>query len=131
MLAHVLWGSSFVVAKVALEEIPPPLLGALRVTLASAMLWPILIWRSRSGAPGSQRLFEWPPHGDLLRLAGLGLLGAGAGYLLDYWGISLSTATDVALMIIAEVIFIALYLMTMPERADPIDQRLPGTAATS
>ena len=36
------------------------------------------------------------PLGDALRLAALGLLGVGASYLLNYWGIRLSTATDAA-----------------------------------
>jgi drug/metabolite transporter (DMT)-like permease len=108
VLANVLWGTSYVVAKVALEEVPPPLLGALRVILASAMLWPILIWRTWAERPSRRRLIEPIALGDALRLGGLGLLGIGASYLLDYWGISLSTATDASLMIIGEVIFTAL-----------------------
>jgi drug/metabolite transporter (DMT)-like permease len=108
VFANVLWGSSYVVAKVALLEVPPPLLGALRVSLASAILWPFLIWRSWVGGVGARRLIEPMPLGDALRLAGLGLLGVGASYLLDYWGIGLSTATDASLMIIGEVIFTAL-----------------------
>ncbi|MEP7190675.1 MAG: EamA family transporter, partial [Roseiflexaceae bacterium] len=75
VFANVLWGSSYVVAKIALEEVPPPLLGALRVILASAMLWPLLIWRTRAGRPGTLRLIEPIALGDALRLAGLGLLG--------------------------------------------------------
>ena len=108
VFANVLWGSSYVVAKIALEEVPPPLLGALRVILASALLWPLLIWRTRFDHPATRRLIEPIALGDALRLAGLGLLGVGASYLLDYWGISLSTATDASLMIIGEVIFTAL-----------------------
>jgi drug/metabolite transporter (DMT)-like permease len=106
VFANILWGSSYVVAKVALREVPPPLLGALRVILTSALLWPFLIWRAQAGGKG--RLIEPITLGDALRLARLGLLGVGASYLLDYWGIRLSTATDAALMIIAEVIFTAL-----------------------
>ena len=83
-------------------------LGALRVIVAAALLWPILIWRTRAGRLGRHRLIEPIPLDDALRLAGLGLLGVGASYLLDYWGISLSTATDASLMIIGEVIFTAL-----------------------
>jgi len=139
VFANVLWGSSYVVAKVALQEVSPPLLGALRVTLASAILWPFLIWRARASVTRqpadraddgpwtiddmgvvhrlssivpagkrARRLIEPMPLGDALRLAGLGLLGVGASYLLDYWGIRLSTATDASLMIIGEVIFTAL-----------------------
>ena len=108
VFANVLWGSSYVVAKVALQEVPPPLLGALRVILTAAILWPFLIWRSQAGRMAARRLIEPIPLGDALRLAALGLLGVGASYLLDYWGIRLSTATDASLMIIGEVIFTAL-----------------------
>jgi drug/metabolite transporter (DMT)-like permease len=58
VFANVLWGSSYVVAKIALEEVLPPLLGALRVLLASALLWPILIWRMRAGRLGTRQLIE-------------------------------------------------------------------------
>ncbi|HEU5102350.1 MAG TPA: hypothetical protein VFU22_25180 [Roseiflexaceae bacterium] len=45
-------------------------------------------------------------------------------------GISLSTATDASLLIIAEVIFAALYLMTVPARRLAIEEPLPGAPAT-
>jgi drug/metabolite transporter (DMT)-like permease len=93
--ANALWGSSYVVAKVAMEEIPPPLLAALRFTLAAVVLWLILLSQSRK--------FPSPP--DALRLLGLGALGIGANGLLGYWGVSLTTATDAALLIVGEVLF--------------------------
>jgi drug/metabolite transporter (DMT)-like permease len=124
VFANVLWGTSYVVAKVALEEVPPPLLGALRLILATAMLWPILIWRTRAERPGQRRLIEPIALGDALRLAGLGLLGIGASYLLDYWGISLSTATDASLMIIGEVIFTALLAALLARERLGLRERL-------
>ena len=109
ILANVLWGSSYAVVKVALREVPPPLLGSLRVILALLLLWPLLLWRMRRAGLAALALpGEQAERGDLLRLAGLGLIGVAASYLLDYWGISLSTATDASLMIIGEVIFTAL-----------------------
>ncbi len=36
---NILWGSTYAVTKVALLEIPPPLLGALRWISATALLW--------------------------------------------------------------------------------------------
>jgi len=109
ILANVLWGSSYAVAKVALREIPPPLLGALRVILVSLLLWPVLFWQMRRLGVAVLALPGQPARrGDLARLAGLGLIGVGASYLIDYWGINLSTATDASLMIIGEVIFTAL-----------------------
>jgi drug/metabolite transporter (DMT)-like permease len=109
IFANILWGSSYVVAKVALREIPPPLLGALRVTLAALLLGLPLLWQVwRGGAAALALPGQQARRGDMARLAALGLLGVGASYLIDYWGISLSTATDASLMIIGEVIFTAL-----------------------
>jgi drug/metabolite transporter (DMT)-like permease len=39
---NIIWGTTYVVAKVALETFPPALLVALRFTLATALLWGIL-----------------------------------------------------------------------------------------
>ena len=109
ILANVFWGSSYAVAKVALREIPPPLLGSLRVILAALLLWPVLLWQMRGlGVAALALPGQHMRRGDLARLAGLGLIGVGASYLIDYWGINLSTATDASLMIIGEVIFTAL-----------------------
>jgi drug/metabolite transporter (DMT)-like permease len=109
ILANVLWGSSYAVAKVALREIPPPLLGSLRVILVALLLWPVLLWQMRRSSVAALALpGQRVRRGDIARLCGLGLIGVGASYLIDYWGINLSTATDASLMIIGEVIFTAL-----------------------
>jgi drug/metabolite transporter (DMT)-like permease len=104
VVTNIIWGTTYVVAKVALETVPPALLAALRFTLATSLLWAILLWQARS------RRHEPSPFvavqgNDRWRLVGLGLCGVGLGYLLAYWGVSLTTATDAALMIIGEVIF--------------------------
>jgi drug/metabolite transporter (DMT)-like permease len=131
VFANVMWGSSYAVAKVALEELPPPLLGALRITLASSLIWLALLWQARrpaltstrgkgampaslspimgeSSSGGEVRHGEKVPRRDALKMLGLGFLGLAVDYLLAYWGVSLSTATDASLMIIGEVIFTTL-----------------------
>jgi drug/metabolite transporter (DMT)-like permease len=109
ILANVLWGSSYAVAKIALREIPPPLLGSLRVILVALLLWPVLLWQmGRFGVAALALPGQRARRGDFARLAGLGLIGVGLSYLINYWGINLSTATDASLMIIGEVIFTAL-----------------------
>jgi drug/metabolite transporter (DMT)-like permease len=108
LLANVLWGTSYVATKVALEEIPPPLLGALRFSLASAVLWPALLWTARRARREDGAAPLLPPAGVGMKLALLGLLGISATALLGYWGIRLTTVTDAALMIVGEVIFTTL-----------------------
>jgi drug/metabolite transporter (DMT)-like permease len=129
VFANVMWGSSYAVVKVALEELPPPLLGALRITLATGLIWLALLWQARRAVPhpptpspiatreGETRegLGGWRakerrriPRRDVLKMLGLGFLGLAIDYLLAYWGVSLSTATDASLMIIGEVIFTTL-----------------------
>jgi drug/metabolite transporter (DMT)-like permease len=103
LLTNAVWGSTYVVAKVALEEIPPPLLAALRFTIAALTL--AAIAALRSPPPGKRRL---PPMPDTLRLVGLGVLGIGMNGLLGFWGVSLTTASDAALLIVGEVLFTTL-----------------------
>jgi drug/metabolite transporter (DMT)-like permease len=100
VLANALWGSSYVVAKVALEEIPAPLLASLRFTLAALALWFILLTRGQRA--------RFPSPADARRLVALGALGVGVNGLLSYWGVSLTTATDAALLIVGEVVFTTL-----------------------
>ena len=99
VLASAAWGASYVVAKVALQEISPPLLAALRFSIAAAVLWLILLARSRT---------TLPTRTDAARLIVLGAIGVGANGLLGYWGVSLTTATDAALLIVGEVLFTTL-----------------------
>ncbi|MBV9170934.1 MAG: DMT family transporter [Chloroflexi bacterium] len=100
VVANALWGASYVVAKVALEEIPPPLLAALRFILAASVLWGVIGLRGRT-----RRL---PPIRDTSRLLVLGLVGVSVSGMLQYLGISLTTATDAVLLIVGEVLFTTL-----------------------
>lgn len=109
VLANLVWGSSHSVAKVTMETLPPTLLASLRFCLATAVLWPLLIWQHRQAARGPQAAERrLPPRGDMLRLMALGLFGSAVAYLLAYTGVSLTTATEASLMIIGEVMFTAL-----------------------
>ena len=103
VVANALWGASYVVAKVALEEIPAPLLAALRFSIASFLLCALTLARVRL-----TRKAYIPPAGDLVRLMALGVLGVAVNGLLGYWGVSLTTATDAALLIVGEVLFTTL-----------------------
>ena len=106
---NILWGSTYGVTKVALEEIPPSLLGALRWISATVLLWLIHLWLTRRAAQSPGAAVETVAGEDKVRLLGLGLLGIGVAYVIGYFGINLTTATDASLMIIGEVIFTTLF----------------------
>jgi drug/metabolite transporter (DMT)-like permease len=106
IIANTLWGSSYVVAKVALYELPPPLLSALRFSLASIFIWSIVLWQNyRKNNAFAGRGIRQLERVDAAKMIALGLCGISMSYLLSYWGMSLTTATDAALLIICEVIF--------------------------
>ena len=107
--ANVVWGSSYVVAKVALADLSPTALAALRVTLATLLLW--LLWLAVPRlAPGAAHLRSPEPisRRAAAQMAALGLVGIALSYLLGYHGISMTTATDASLMVVGEVIFTSL-----------------------
>jgi len=100
--ANIIWGTSHGVAKVAMETFPPQLLAALRFILATGLIWIVVLASART-----RRELVLAPA-DLRRVIGVGLCGMALGYLFSYWGLSWTTATDSALLIISEVIFTSL-----------------------
>ncbi|HWI62729.1 MAG TPA: DMT family transporter [Symbiobacteriaceae bacterium] len=104
-LANALWGTSYAIAKVALEELPPPLLGAIRFSIASALLWIIVLVQRRSSAAKASPTMD---RRDAWRILGLGVVAIAGTHLISNLGQSLTTATDASLMIVGEVIFTTL-----------------------
>ena len=103
VLANTLWAGTYSAGKIALRELSPVELNAVRFTLATLMLSPVLIrgWRS---IPRDRR--------TLLKLGQLVLLGFVLNKAFEYFGLALSTASDVALLIATESIFTALLSWT-------------------
>lgn len=86
--AGVLWGASFLLGKVALEEIGPTWLIAVRFGMASAVLLPLVRWR---------RLVLTP--GDWVRI-GIGAVLAGpVMFVLQFEGLARTTASSAALLV--------------------------------
>lgn len=109
LLANALWGASYLAARVALNTLPPPLMGALRFSIASLLLWPLLLLARARWSGNPRRAAPWRvQRTDFPRLLGLGLLGVAVNHLVTTWGQSLTTATDAALLIVSEVIFTSL-----------------------
>ena len=104
ILANILWAGTYTAGKVALRYLSPVELNTIRFSLAALMLSPVLIrgWRR---LPRDRR--------SLLMLAFLTLLGFVLNKTFEYVGLSLSTASDVALLIATESIFTALLSWTL------------------
>jgi drug/metabolite transporter (DMT)-like permease len=90
-----LFAGSYVAGKAALATWPFASVNMLRFTIAAILLLPAL-WRGRRQLP-RDRGDRW----RLVAMCGMGFIGTKA---LEYWGLSLTTATDTALLIAAEAL---------------------------
>jgi len=98
IIANALWACSYVAAKFALLDISVNMMNALRMCIAALLLLPLLIARRKE-----LRL----ERSDLPQLALLALVGFVINKVLEYGGLALTTASDVALLITSESIFTA------------------------
>ena len=92
--ANVVYGTSYVVARVTLESVPPATLAFLRLAIASLAL--VLLSRRQAVEPLSRA--------DRRAVAWMGILGFAGAYVCSNWGIAHSTATNAALLITVEPI---------------------------
>ncbi len=111
VIANALWAGTYVEGKIALSELNSVELNALRFTIASLALLPAL-------AHGWRRIPR--DRNSLLTLATLTLLGFVLNKAFEYFGLALSTASDVALLIATESLFTAVLSWTaLRERVTP------------
>jgi drug/metabolite transporter (DMT)-like permease len=96
-----IWGSYPSLVKIALRDMPPFTLAALRCTLASALL-AVLLWRATAEreAPISRA--------DLPALAVLGLSGITVSTGIFYLAVSLTTASNAAILTASTPVMVAL-----------------------
>ena len=90
--ANVVYGTSYVVARVTLESVPPAMLAFSRLALGALAL--ALFVRGRPARPRSRA--------DRRAIAWMGILGFAGAYICSSWGIAHSTATNAALLITVE-----------------------------
>lgn len=89
LAAHIIWGVNFVVAKVALQEVPPMSLAFVRFALATLLIIPfILISKEKMNIDKK----------DLPQLISIGVLMATLNIALFYLGLSHTTATTASIL---------------------------------
>jgi drug/metabolite transporter (DMT)-like permease len=88
LLAVLFLGTNPVAVKVAVADVPPLPFVAMRFTLAGLVVLGLVLLL-RLGRPG---------RGDLLRMAGVGLVGVGMNNVAFTFGVSMTTASDTALI---------------------------------
>ncbi|KDN16994.1 DMT family transporter [Amycolatopsis rifamycinica] len=115
--AALIWSSSFAVTKVALTEVPPMTLGALRFALAALILGAVV-----HAGPDRRRL---PSPRQRLFIGLAGLLGITAYFALENVGVDLATASD-ATLIVASYPILTLVLEVLAGRAAISPVRLTG-----
>jgi drug/metabolite transporter (DMT)-like permease len=104
VLANTLFAGTYVAGKIVLRSLTPVELNAARFTLAALILLPVLLhgWRR---IPRDRR--------TLLALVQAVLLGFVLNKTFEYFGLALSTASDVALLIATESVFTVLLSWTI------------------
>src|SRR5918994_1908049 len=90
LLAVLFLGTNPVAVKVAVAEFPPVPFVVIRFTLAGLLLLALVAFlEPREGRPGRR---------DILSLAGVGLVGVGANNVAFTLGVSMTTASETALI---------------------------------
>jgi drug/metabolite transporter (DMT)-like permease len=107
--ANLVYATSYVATRATLDDLPPALLGLVRLVLAAAILIPV----GRMLEPAA----EAPAGADAWRIVWMGVVGFAGAFVLTNWGMVRSTATNAALLIIVEPVSImALSPLLLGER---------------
>lgn len=100
LAANLVYATSYVATRLVLDDVPPALLALVRLVGGAAILVPVA------------RLLEEPRgrsrRRDAWRMAWMGVCGFAGAFALGNWGLTQSTATNAALLIIAEPVSIML-----------------------
>ncbi len=99
LLAVVIWGSDYLFGKIALREISPISFSAMRTIISTAVLIPFFVKREKDWSV-SVHHFSW--------LIGLALLGTFLNRVFWSIGLSLTTASNSALLMATSPIFVVI-----------------------
>ncbi len=89
-LMQLIWAINYLVAKVALREVPAPLVGGVRIAMAALGLLPLYWWRGRGSPP-------WEP-GELRRLVWLGAVGVAVNQTAFVLGLARTSVAHSAIL---------------------------------
>lgn len=89
IIANLIWGANFVVAKITLQEFPPSTLGFLRFALASLFLVPFFLVETKQVKVKKE---------DLVKLVSIGILMITLNITLFFEGIKRTTAIDASVL---------------------------------
>src|SRR2546423_174503 len=98
LMANVFWSTSYVASKFLLQGLSVTMMLALRLALAALCLLPFVFLKRKE---------LHLTRKDIVQLAILACLGFVLNKLLEFGGLALSTASDVALLITSESLFTA------------------------
>ncbi|MDX1483864.1 MAG: EamA family transporter [Alphaproteobacteria bacterium] len=100
-----IWGSSFLFIKLAIDEVPPVTMAAARVAIAFVVLYPLLRMRGEPLAP------PWAAGGRIAwgHFLVIGMLGNGIPFSLVSWGEIEITAALAAILIGVMPVFTVLF----------------------
>ncbi len=99
IVSNFIFAGAYVSGKIALASVSPIVLNTLRFIVASTLLVPILI---------AQRKYLRMNRRDLLIFITVSLCSFVLNKFFEYWGLSLSNASDTALLISGEGVFTAI-----------------------
>ena len=99
-IVALIWGGSFIAVKIGVDNIPPVTLAFFRFAVASPLMLLILA--------GKRKLIRVSPN-EIPWLIVLALTGVTLLYILQFTGIKYTSATNSALLINTNVLFIAIF----------------------
>ncbi len=114
LLASFLWGTSFIAGKIAYDMLDPSLTVVFRLVIASLLLLPFTIsfFKDNSGKTSKK---------DIAQLIFLGLLTYPITFMLQFVGLSLTSASSATTIIGVEPVMVAIIgLMFFKDRASPL-----------
>lgn len=97
IIAHLIWGANFVVAKVTLQEFPPMSLAFLRFSIASLLIAPFFLAIGRGGIHPKARLVKIDKE-DIPKLIAIGLLVITFNITFFFEGIIRTSATTASIL---------------------------------